>query len=74
MARAPEDLVVRLLQEMGRDILELRSEMDRRFDAVVRRFANVDDRLEDLAARFDGLSHIKVLVASRQPPVAARRA
>lgn len=66
MARAPEDLVVRLLQEMRRDILDLRSEMDRRFDAVDRRFASVDDRLDDLAARFEGLSHITVLVASRQ--------
>lgn len=66
MARAPEDLVVRLLQEMRRDILDLRTEMDRRFDAVERRFASVDDRLDDLAARFEGLSHITVLVATRQ--------
>ena len=72
MARAPEDMVVRLLQEMRRDILDLRTEMDRRFDAVDRRFAHVDERLEELSARFDGLTHITVLVASRQSTHDAR--
>lgn len=66
MARAPDDMVLRLLQEMRRHMMDMRSDL-REFRAEVdRRFAHVEERLDDLTARFDGMAHITVLLASRQ--------
>jgi hypothetical protein len=66
MTEATENLILRLLQEMRQDMVAFRNDVQRSFDLINARFARVEESISDLTARFDGLTHITMMLASRQ--------
>jgi hypothetical protein len=72
MTEATENLILRLLQEMWQEMVAFRSDVQRSFDLIDARFAQVEESIADLTARFDGLTHITVMLANRQAQHEAR--
>ncbi|NBE07982.1 hypothetical protein [Paragemmobacter ruber] len=66
MTEATENLILRLLQEMRQDMNGMRAEMASFRSHVEERFAQVEDSIAALSARFDGLTHITVMLARGQ--------
>ena len=66
MTEATENLILRLLQEMRQDMNGMRAEIASFRSHVEERFAQVDESIADLTARFDGLTHITVMLARGQ--------
>ena len=66
MTKATENLILRLLQDMRQERKGVRYDVQRSFERVDARFAQVQESIAALTARVDGLAHITVRLASRQ--------
>ncbi len=57
MADNTDNLTLKLLQE-------IRKEMNTRFDVIDKRFDAVDERFDEVEARIGGLTHVIILLAN----------